>query len=292
MAGRELRYSVFWGCTIPVLQPFVEKATRLVFGRLGVELLEVEGATCCPDPEISRIAGPEAWLILASRNMAIAESLGVPMLILCNGCYDTFVKALKELKEAEGRMEEVRGALKGLSLEFEGKLEVRHVIEVLHDDIGLRRLRERVKPLFRGVKVFIQYGCRIFRDEDTKKLPEKFDRLVSMLGAEPVGSLKRLCCGVPMMYFDESRAIHERAKLKLEDARQSGADLIVTFCPACFNMLEKAQLALAREGLRFDIPIANYVELLAVAMGFEPDDFGAYMHRIPLDEVWEVVGIA
>jgi len=94
------------------------------------------------------------------------------------------------------------------------------------------------------------------------------------------------------MYFDESRAIHERAKLKLEDARQSGADLIVTFCPACFNMLEKAQLALAREGLRFNIPIANYVELLAVAMGFEPDDFGAYMHRIPLDEVWEVVGIA
>ena len=162
---------------------------------------------------------------------------------------------------------------------------------MLHDDVGLRRLRRRVKPLFRGVKVFIQYGCRIFRNEKTKKLPEKFDRLVSMLGAEPVGRLKRLCCGVPMMYFDESRAVHERAKLKLEDAKQSEADVIVTFCPACFNMLEKAQLTLAREGARFNIPIANYVELLAVAMGFEPDDFGAYMHRIPLDEVFEKAGV-
>ena len=290
--AKKLRYSVFWGCTIPVMQPFVEKATRLVFEALNVELLEVEGATCCPDPEISRIAGPDAWLILASRNMAIAESAGVPMLVLCNGCYDTFIKALKELKESETKMGEVRGALRGLSMDFEGKLDVRHVIEALHDDVGIRRLKRRVKPVFKGVKVYIQYGCRVFRDEETKRLPEKFDKLVSLLGAEPVGRLKRLCCGVPMMYFDESRAVHERAKLKLEDAKQSEADVIVTFCPACFNMLEKAQLTLAREGTRFNIPIANYVELLAVAMGFEPDDFGAYMHRIPLDEVWEVVGVA
>lgn len=290
--AKKLRYSVFWGCTIPVMQPFVEKATRLVFEALNVELLEVEGATCCPDPEISRIAGPDAWLILASRNMAIAESAGVPMLVLCNGCYDTFIKALKELKESETKMGEVRGALRGLSMDFEGKLDVRHVIEALHDDVGIRRLKRRVKPVFKGVKVYIQYGCRVFRDEETKRLPEKFDKLVSLLGAEAVGRLKRLCCGVPMMYFDESRAVHERAKLKLEDAKQSEADVIVTFCPACFNMLEKAQLTLAREGTRFNIPIANYVELLAVAMGFEPDDFGAYMHRIPLDEVWEVVGVA
>ncbi len=290
--AKKLRYSVFWGCTIPVMQPFVEKATRLVFEALNVELLEVEGATCCPDPEISRIAGPDAWLILASRNMAIAESAGVPMLVLCNGCYDTFIKALKELKESETKMGEVRGALRGLSMDFEGKLDVRHVIEALHDDVGIRRLKRRVKPVFKGVKVYIQYGCRVFRDEETKRLPEKFDKLVSLLGAEPVGRLKRLCCGVPMMYFDESRAVHQRAKLKLEDAKQSEADVIVTFCPACFNMLEKAQLTLAREGTRFNIPIANYVELLAVAMGFEPDDFGAYMHRIPLDEVWEVVGVA
>ena len=289
--GKKLRYSVFWGCTIPVVQPFVEKATRLVSEALNVELLEVEGATCCPDPEISRIAGPDAWLILASRNMAIAESAGVPMLVLCNGCYDTFIKALKELRESEAKMDEVRAALRGLSMDFEGKLDVRHVIEVLHDDVGIRRLRRRVKPVFKGVKVYIQYGCRVFRDEETKRLPEKFDKLVSLLGAEPVGRLKRLCCGVPMMYFDESRAVHERAKLKLEDAKQSEADVIVTFCPACFNMLEKAQLTLAREGTRFNIPMANYVELLAVAMGFEPDDFGAYMHRIPLDEVFEKAGV-
>ena len=289
--AKKLRYSAFWGCTIPVMQPFVEKATRLVFEALNVELLEVEGTTCCPDPEISRIAGPDAWLILASRNMAIAESAGAPMLVLCNGCYDTFIKALKELKESEDKMGEVRGALKGLSMDFKGKLDVRHVIEALHDDVGIRRLKRRVKPVFKGVKVYIQYGCRVFRDEETKRLPEKFDKLVSLLGAEPVGRLKRLCCGVPMMYFDESRAVHERAKLKLEDAKQSEADVIVTFCPACFNMLEKAQLTLAREGTRFNIPIANYVELLAVAMGFEPDDFGAYMHRIPLDEVFEKAGV-
>ena len=289
--AKKLRYSVFWGCTIPVMQPFVEKATRMVFEALDVELMEVVGATCCPDPEISRIVGPDAWLILASRNMAIAESAGAPMLVLCNGCYDTFIKALKELKESEDKMGEVRGALKGLSMDFKGKLDVRHVIEALHDDVGIRRLKRRVKPVFKGVKVYIQYGCRVFRDEETKRLPEKFDKLVSLLGAEPVGRLKRLCCGVPMMYFDESRAVHERAKLKLEDAKQSEADVIVTFCPACFNMLEKAQLTLAREGTRLNIPIANYVELLAVAMGFEPDDFGAYMHRIPLDEVFEKAGV-
>ncbi|MFH7860276.1 MAG: heterodisulfide reductase-related iron-sulfur binding cluster, partial [Candidatus Aenigmatarchaeota archaeon] len=78
-------YAIFWGCTIPIMQPYVEKATRLVFEKLNVKLVEMIGATCCPEPEISRLSDLKYWRIIAIRNLTIAEEMGLNVLTLCNG---------------------------------------------------------------------------------------------------------------------------------------------------------------------------------------------------------------
>ncbi len=42
-------YAYFWGCYVPARLPFMEKATRLAFDQLGVDAVDVEGLTCCPE---------------------------------------------------------------------------------------------------------------------------------------------------------------------------------------------------------------------------------------------------
>ena len=66
-------YSFFPGCLIRARLPHIEKSARIVLERLGVELSEMEGASCCPNPVNFRDLDHEAWLTLAARNLSIAR---------------------------------------------------------------------------------------------------------------------------------------------------------------------------------------------------------------------------
>ena len=79
-------YSVFWGCMIQTLQIYAELSTKKVLDRLGVKMHEIEGVTCCPEPDVSKSLDYETWLFTAARNLALAEKLGNDVITVCNGC--------------------------------------------------------------------------------------------------------------------------------------------------------------------------------------------------------------
>ena len=43
-------FDLFLGCVIPARLPYLEASSRKIFEKLGIELHDVDGFSCCPDP--------------------------------------------------------------------------------------------------------------------------------------------------------------------------------------------------------------------------------------------------
>jgi heterodisulfide reductase subunit B len=276
----------YLGCALPSAQLFAEAAAKFVLKDLGVEPLELEGATCCPDPEISRTVSPELWVAMAGRNIALAEQLNSDVFTVCNGCYDTLSHASHMLSEDKDLFKNVNEKLNKVGIAYKGNHKVYHAIEVLYDLIGVNKIAKSIKRKLKGVRVSIQFGCRI-KLNPGKKMVEKFTELIKVLGAEAVLlPSDKICCGVPMMYKDQNKALAQ-TKIRLDDIKENNIDVIAVFCPACYDRLEKGQLELNQQDGDYNIPVLNYFELLAWCLGHEPDEFGAYLHKLDYKKVFD-----
>ena len=91
------KYAFFLGCVAPLRYPGIEKSTRVVFDKLGVELVDLTDASCCPAPGVIKAFSKLTWLAAAARNLALAEKMGLPIMTICNGCYGSLFEAAHEL---------------------------------------------------------------------------------------------------------------------------------------------------------------------------------------------------
>ncbi|UCF07456.1 MAG: CoB--CoM heterodisulfide reductase subunit B, partial [Thermoplasmata archaeon] len=142
-------YSLYTGCLVASKFPFIELATRKVLDSFGIKLHDIQGASCCPNQMAIQSSDKALWYALAARNLCLAEKKDHDILALCNGCFDTLKSVNSKLKSDDGFRAEVNSLLKDkFGLEFSGTLDVKHVIQVLHDEIGLSALeRAAVRPL-------------------------------------------------------------------------------------------------------------------------------------------------
>jgi len=284
-------YALFLGCYIPAMQPFAEVSLRKAAPLLSIKLLDIQGAACCPVPEIVRLADYDAWIYIAARNLSLAESVGRDLLVLCNGCWESLHESRETLLDNSDLRDEVNSRLSLLGREFTGKVKVRHFVEVMAEDVGVDKLRKAVKHPLANLNIAIQYGCKFYKSEN-EKFVTYFDDIVGALGAKVVRyGAERVCCGYPLRFHSLEASLEERSKWKLDSIKEAEPDCIVTVCPGCYDVLEKAQLLLKRRKLRYDIPMLHLTELIALALGFPPRDVGLDRHRIPCDAVVKKLGL-
>lgn len=278
-------YTLFLGCIIPARFPFMEKSTRLVLSKLGCILYDLEGATCCPTKSLIKPAGDLAWYITAARNLALAEKAGHDLLVPCNGCYSTLRSVDVELKVNPRLRERVNTILSSEGLEYRGIIEVMHLVEVLHDKIGLSKIKEQISRPFDGVKIAAHYGCHMLRPSssiffDDPNKPRKFDALIEALGAKSIEyETKMLCCGGNLNNADEPDEATALARMKLLEAVRK-ADAIALTCPSCFMQYDSRQYLMVKSGEKLNMPVLYYPEMLGLAMGFGSQELGMDMHRI------------
>lgn len=87
------KYLIFLGCAVPYRVSSYEISSRKVLAKLGIELVEMPEFNCCglPFDPVSH----ETMLILAAKNLALAEQEGLNILTLCPGCAGTLKKVNK-----------------------------------------------------------------------------------------------------------------------------------------------------------------------------------------------------
>lgn len=287
-----MKYAFFLGCIMPNRYPGLEAAMRNVAEVLGIELLDMEGASCCPPPGVVKSFHKPTWLAIAARNLTIAEALNADATTLCSGCYGTLKDANSILKGDPAMREKVNKILHEYGREFHGSIDVKHIVKVLYNDIGIDKLRGFVKrPL--SLKVAVHYGCHLlkptkYRTGESSERPKFLDELVEVLGAKSVPYRdKMMCCGAGGGVRSSSPDVSaDMTKEKLENVKKAGADCIVTPCAFCHFQFDIGQIEIEKQfGVKFNIPVLHYVQLLGLALGLELEKLGLYSNAIPTDPV-------
>ena len=137
-------YTYFPGCMIPFRLPHFELTAREVLKNFGVELEANEGHSCCPEPTSFTGVDFEAWVTVAARNVAVSESTGKETVALCSGCFHTLALVNHLLHEDEELRKRVNNRLKKIGMKMTGKLTIKNILHVLHEDIGLDAIRKKI----------------------------------------------------------------------------------------------------------------------------------------------------
>jgi len=283
------KYAFFLGCIAPLRYPGLEAATKKVMQHFGIELLDLNGASCCPAPGVFGSFDLWNWLVIAARNLSLGESLGADLTTICNGCYATLQEAWHILKEDPGKRRSVNEILSKINRTYNAKTGIKHVIEVFTNDIGIDKIKSSVKNPLEGLKVAIHYGChflkpRKIRGHGSSEKPHILEDIVKALGAEPIYyKEKLLCCGagggVRAGNLDTALEITAR---KLKSVKEAGADCILHPCSFCHFQFDRGQVELReRKGLEFNIPVIHLVQLIGLAVGIDPKSLGLYENEIP-----------
>jgi heterodisulfide reductase subunit B len=284
------KYSLFLGCVIPNRYPFIESATKKVFQKLGVEFEEMEGASCCPAPGVFRGFDVNSWLTIAARNLTIAEEKDIDIATMCNGCYGSLLEADHQLKSDPKKRQIVNSHLAKVNRQYKGSIKVKHIIEVLYKDIGIEKLKNRVKYGRKNkldLKVAVHYGCHILKPSEIRpwgnnsETPHFLDDLVEITGCESVNYLdKNRCCGAAGAVRSAFKEISlDFTREKLINMRAAGAEAIITVCPFCHLQFDLGQIEINnifKDSIKtpFNIPVIYYTQLLGLALGMSPEEVG------------------
>ncbi len=240
-----MKYFLYWGCSLEGTGANFLVSLKPVCKALGMEFEEIEDWNCCGASISYAGANDLAVKVLNARNLALAEAKAKYDIVApCSSCYIQMIKVNHEIQEDPELLSQVNACLKEGGLTYKGGIKVRHIQDVLYNDVGVDAIRAKVVKPLKGLKVAGYVGCqsvRPFGEYDSVNKPVVQDRLIEALGAEAVPFPSKIkCCGSGI-FLPEMDYCLELVKNILEDAVKHGGQLISTICPMCAMNLEMYQ---------------------------------------------------
>lgn len=268
-----MKYFYYPGCSLEHSAKEYDISVRALMGLMGSELIEVEDWTCC-GASAADTSSRLLSVALPARNLALAESAKIKadFLVPCSACYLNLRRADDLISHDGGIAGLVNQVLEAEGLSYAGGIRVRHLLDVLANDIGSEKTSAGVKRNLSGLSVAPYYGCQALRPFtvfDRPEQPHSMDAFIRATGADvydwPMGAK---CCGAGLMTTKKDLALELVAGI-LDAAK--GADCIATVCPMCQMNLETSQKKISRmRGKDLGISVVYLPQLIGFGLGL-PD---------------------
>ena len=288
------RFGMYLGCNIPFRAPDIEHSFYKVFPALGIEVVDLEGTTCCPAWGTAPSFDIDTWLAVSGRNISIAEQQNVDIMTGCNSCFGVMSEAKHMVDHNRDRKKTLLENLAKIDRKYLGSSEIYHVSHILYKEIGPEKICEHLKYTLKQLKIAAQPGCHILWPSDVMAVKEEnpFEptmliELCEALGADvPKYSKLNGCCGMGAMRSTDAEKSLGLLKEKLVSMKEeTNPDMIVTTCSSCYLQFDGGQKLLREKGeIDFEIPVFYYTQLLALCMGFDPKNVAA-VSDTPRDEI-------
>jgi succinate dehydrogenase / fumarate reductase cytochrome b subunit len=285
-----LRFALYPGCAAKGATPELYQSTMAIVGRLGIDVVELAASSCCGAGVVTE-AEPDVALALNARNFAQAERLGLDIMTICGTCQGVMAAANKRLKSEPGLLDRINRVLEPDGIAYRGTIQVKHLLWIIVREIGLRQLGAQVVKSLQGLRIAPFYGCYILRPSrdlgfDDPENPSSLEQVIRALGGEAVAYAGRTkCCGFPIILEKEAVAM-AMSGANMKEAKEQGADCMVTPCPLCHMSLDIYQDRAGQAvNTQLNLPILHLPQLLGLAMGIPAKELGLARHLIPVDSI-------
>jgi heterodisulfide reductase subunit B len=262
-------YSYFPGCTLKNKAKDLDAYGRRSAEALGFTLEEIPEWQCCGG--VYPMNKDEIAVRLSSvRALAYAKDHDQELITMCSACHNVIKQVNNDMAHDEYISEHANNYMKSEGVEYHGETKVVHYLEVLRDEIGYDKVKEAVRNPLKGKKIGAYYGCLLLRPSDVMAMdnaenPSIIEDLIKAMGADPIVYAQRNeCCGGYLTL--EDKAIPEkRVKTILQNAKEQGAEMVITACPLCYYNLKKHA-----EGT--GVEVKYFTEVLADALGVKEEN--------------------
>jgi succinate dehydrogenase / fumarate reductase cytochrome b subunit len=283
-----MKYAFFPGCVLRGAASEAFLASVKVTEALGIELVEIPSWTCCGASHLQDVDEITA-LAVNARNLAIAETMGLPIMTVCNTCTLQLRRAKDKLDNDAELKAKVNAALAKAGYEYKGTAEVTHLLWVLADNPQL--LEGKVSRPLTNWKVAGYYGCHLLRPPKIMNYedhlnPQSLEKIIRLTGAQVVNfDFKLKCCGFHAFWTAEKDVLKVTGQA-IASAAKAGAEVIVTPCPLCQMQLDMYQPE-GRTAAQNDaeLPVLHLPQLIGLALGMSKNDLGIQRHVSAADKV-------
>tara|TARA_Y100000588_G_scaffold119900_2_gene131249 strand:- start:4707 stop:5597 length:891 start_codon:yes stop_codon:yes gene_type:complete len=295
-----MKYAFYPGCVSRGATPELYSATIEICNKLGIDLdIESMRSASCTGSGVLQEKNERLGDTLNARNFALAEKSGNPLMTICSTCQGVMSQANKRLTESPGYLAEINQELAEEGLEYKGTIDPRHLLWIIIEDIGIDKLKSMIVRPLDGFKIAPFYGCYIVRpssvlgfDENPER-QDSLEKIIEAVGAEVVDFPgKTLCCGFPILTINEKNSVKMVANHTL-DAKDKGADAMVTPCPLCHLNLDGYQPKAASVAKKpIGLPILHLPQLIGLALGIEPAAMRLNKHIISTKKLLSEIAVS
>ncbi len=287
-----MKYAFYPGCVARGGAPELYDSALAVMERLGIEHVELTKAACT-GAGVLQEKNLKLGDILNVRTFAMAEQMGLPIMVLCSTCQGVMSQANHRVKRDPEYLAEINKHLESEELEYKGTTNVKHLLWAIIEDIGLDKLKETFTRELTGMNMAPFYGCYMVRPSDALEFSSNPQRETSLEDLiQSVGSNvtdfagKTACCGFPILFINQANSMKMVAN-HTGTAKDLGADAMVTPCPLCHLNLDGYQPKARRQvrGDKADLPVIHVPQLIGLAMGMSEKTLGLKKHIVSTKKI-------